>query len=733
MQRNWQFAIVTVILIVSFSGCLLQEASAWQLVDHTMCKDIDTNAGQPISRTTSFTPTDAAAYCWFSLDIRDVSAATSVTITRMWYNPSNTLYTTGTQSLQGGTSWYAWASIYIKDYPPATNLGTWHIDVYASGGPFQNTKLFTETFTITQQAALNLLDHTMCKDVDNNDQPISRTSTFATTDAEAICWLYVDATTVTGTVTLTYNWYDPSNSLFGQPTDTFTGGTPQRHWMGMYIKDHTAATKPGTWHVDVYATGGTFQNVKLFSETFTIIQQTYSVTISTAGLPSTLSANIWVDNQLSGTIAGGASKTFNLTPDTSHKFAIDAYVNTTTGTRYYCSTNIWATSSASSHTFSYQTQYYLIVKFWYDGQVYVIAGNWFDAGSTVPLQVNSPIDHGNGTRHVFVGWSGDLTANTPTTSLVITGPSTVTVTWKKQYYLTVTSPYGSPKGSAWYDEKTTAQFEIVAFIDHENNTRHAFKSWSGDSTATTSAASIIIDAPKTVKATWKTQYQLILPSVYGTLTGGGWYDTGYTATFSITQTTVDQGNGTRRLFVSWTGDSTATTPTTSIVLTGPKTITPIWKKQYQLTVNSAFGLTTGSGWYDADTVATFSVPPSYPMQDFMGTLGGKYVFQTWSIDSTAPTSTAPITMNVPKTVTAIWTTDMTMPYAIIGGIIAVIVAAVVITVRKMGKKPKVTPPSTVPSPPPSPPAVSQEARYCIHCGTEISTASTYCRNCGKKQ
>jgi uncharacterized repeat protein (TIGR02543 family) len=241
-----------------------------------------------------------------------------------------------------------------------------------------------------------------------------------------------------------------------------------------------------------------------------------------------------------------------------------------------------------------------------------------------------------------------------------------------------------------------------------------------------------MDKPKTVKANWKTQYQLAVTSAFGSLTGAGWYDPGATATLSITPQTLDQGNGTRRLFVSWGGDLTATTPSASIVMDKPKTVTANWKKQYQLIVNSPYGSPTGSGWYDADASATVSVASSQPIEGLMGALGGKYVFQSWSGDFTATTPTATIKMNTLKTVTATWTTDLTMPYAIIGGIIVVIGVAIGIVVIKMRKRAPAVPPLTAPQYPP-PPALPRQTKYCVNCGVEIPIVAMYCTECGAKQ
>lgn len=81
---------------------------------------------------------------------------------------------------------------------------------------------------------------------------------------------------------------------------------------------------------------------------------------------------------------------------------------------------------------------------------------------------------------------------------------------EKQYFLTVVSAYGDPKGGAWYDEGATASFSVTSPIGIL--VQQVFDGWSFDSTATSVAASLTMDSAKTVTAKWKTDYtQLIAP------------------------------------------------------------------------------------------------------------------------------------------------------------------------------------------------------------------------------
>ena len=91
--------------------------------------------------------------------------------------------------------------------------------------------------------------------------------------------------------------------------------------------------------------------------------------------------------------------------------------------------------------------------------------------------------------------------------------------------------------------------------------------------------------------------------------------------------------------------------------------------QYLLTVESPYGEAEGSGWFDKDYTARFSMSPvTIPIEGFLGTLGAKYVFKGWIGDLTASSSSAEAKMDSPKRVTAVWEADYSNVYLILGGL-----------------------------------------------------------------
>jgi hypothetical protein len=141
-----------------------------------------------------------------------------------------------------------------------------------------------------------------------------------------------------------------------------------------------------------------------------------------------------------------------------------------------------------------------------DGITQVTGGGWYAAGtSTQTSQVAQTIAGGTGTQYLFKGWEldGVLQSGNPLT-ITLDKPHKAIARYSTQYQLVVDSPYGSPKGSGFYDAGSTAQFSVTSptgFLIQQ-----VFVKWQGDFTGTSPQASITMDSPKAVRATWTTSY-----------------------------------------------------------------------------------------------------------------------------------------------------------------------------------------------------------------------------------
>jgi subtilisin family serine protease len=106
--------------------------------------------------------------------------------------------------------------------------------------------------------------------------------------------------------------------------------------------------------------------------------------------------------------------------------------------------------------------------------------------------------------------------------------------------------------------------------------------------------------------------------------------------------------------------------------------------QYLLTVKSPFGLTSGGGWYDANSNATVAAPEIVPGPGVMGYFGVQYVLTYWAT-SRGGTRSNLILMDGPKSVTAVYTPTISEQifFEIIAAATIVVLSAVVFARRKL--------------------------------------------------
>jgi hypothetical protein len=241
---------------------------------------------------------------------------------------------------------------------------------------------------------------------------------------------------------------------------------------------------------------------------------------------------------------------------------------------------------------------------------------WYDAGVSIVFNYKSPLVVAfNQKQYVLTG----VDASSP---LTVSGPVTVTGSYKTQYYLTVVSDHGTTGGEGWYDSGTTAYATVSPLVvAGPAGVQYVFTHWSGDASGATSPSSpITMDAPKTALANWKTQYCITFSqngldeTVVGTVvTVGGsaktygdlpftiWVDSGSPVSYSYEAFVSSSVSGERFRLDSITG------PASPIVATGPATVTGNYKAQYYINVLSAHGSPTASGWVDEGGSFTASV------------------------------------------------------------------------------------------------------------------------------
>lgn len=289
--------------------------------------------------------------------------------------------------------------------------------------------------------------------------------------------------------------------------------------------------------------------------------------------------------------------------------------------------------------------YYLEVKTDPEGIATIPGENWYNEGSEVTLTAPETVPISTGARYKFSYWDVDGTSQgigvTQITVLMDVN-HTATAHYLREYYLTVSSPFGIVSGEGWYQDGSTAYASLSTdIVDHGNGTRRVFISWGGDASGTNYAQSdpIIMDSPKTATANWKTQYYIEVSSLYGSPSpASGWFDAGSSITASV-NSPISGPTGTRYVCTGWTGTGSVPPSGTgaSVIFTldAPSSITWNWKTQYLLTVvTNPAGLSpqptrnpageagpTNGWWYDAATSVSLT---AQAVTD--------YTFNYWDVD-----------------------------------------------------------------------------------------------------
>jgi hypothetical protein len=364
----------------------------------------------------------------------------------------------------------------------------------------------------------------------------------------------------------------------------------------------------------------------------------------------------------------------------------------------------WSDGGAQSHTYTvpisnatitanYQTQYLVTFNYQVSGggsgysapsvnytslgsRYSVTAGPtatvWVDSGSTYTY-TNNPLT-GSGASEQWYASAG--------TSGTISSYTTINPTYYNQYYLTISSSYGSPTGQGWYNAGSSASFSVTTPASGGTGIQYAFTSWtgsgSGSYSGTSGSASVTMNNPITETTNWQTQYYLTVSSSYGSPTGQGWYNAGSSATFSISPTTVSGGTGIQYVFTGWTGTGvgsySGSSSSHSVTMNNPITETTNWQTQYQITFaqsgldSSATGtvvtvngtaktygnLPYVTGWINSGGTLTYSY--SNPVTS--STTGKQFAL------SSVSGSSSPITVNGPTTITGNYVVQWQVTFAV---------------------------------------------------------------------
>jgi hypothetical protein len=290
-----------------------------------------------------------------------------------------------------------------------------------------------------------------------------------------------------------YNYYNVS-SYWG-----YYYGSPY-YYSGYPYYSNSYSCYYGNYYGSPY--GGNYYGYPYYGYSYQQSPPKYQLTVSTdpANL-GTASGN--------GTYTSGSSATFAISQGT---------VQTSPNMRYVFShwsgdfsgvgTSGSLTMNSAMHvTAVYQLQYHLAVSVQPTTAPLPDGVGWYNVGDTLTLSVNGQMLGGqDGSRLVFQGWTVDGKNVQSGVSLPLTMDSAhaVTAQYKQQYYLTVRTDQGTGYGEGWYDAGSAATIYASTPVSTSYGVKMVFNGWQGDIQTGSQSATVLMDGPKTVIASWGT-------------------------------------------------------------------------------------------------------------------------------------------------------------------------------------------------------------------------------------
>jgi hypothetical protein len=261
--------------------------------------------------------------------------------------------------------------------------------------------------------------------------------------------------------------------------------------------------------------------------------------------------------------------------------------------------------------------------------------------------------------YAFAGWSGALGGTANPTTLVMDSNKSVIASFvpATQYTLSVSTTSGgsvtlNPPGGV-YTAGTSVTLTAVPASGY------AFTGWGGALSGTANPATLVMDANKSVSASFATATQFtvtVQPTTGGSVTlspSGGVYAAGT----SVTVTAVP-ASGYR--FGSWGGSLSGTQNPTTLLVDSNETISATFVRQYRVTTSTtgsgSIALSPSGGVYDVGTVVTATAVPANAVASFLG----------WGGDLSGLQNPTTLLVDSDKSISASFTTTYTLSVSIKG-------------------------------------------------------------------
>jgi len=214
---------------------------------------------------------------------------------------------------------------------------------------------------------------------------------------------------------------------------------------------------------------------------------------------------------------------------------------------------------------------------------------WVKPGTEVTISAPEVYEIGVGERLVFAKWSdGSKELNR---KIRVLESTSLSLEYKRQFYVDVRDPQGVAYGGGWYDEGSTAKIGVKeTVVKIGEGERFVFDSWSGDISSKKPVIEVQVSSPLTVTARWRHQYRVEVSTKYSEVrlnpySPDGWYDEGTRLVVEIREEKVDDTSFTTVKFAGWidkTNETTYKTPRFEITVNRPLKIEAVWKRRLRL-------------------------------------------------------------------------------------------------------------------------------------------------------
>jgi uncharacterized repeat protein (TIGR02543 family) len=243
----------------------------------------------------------------------------------------------------------------------------------------------------------------------------------------------------------------------------------------------------------------------------------------------------------------------------------------------------------------------------------------------------------------FTGWSGDATGTDNPVTVLMDGAKNVTATFAINTYTLDVATVGSgavakAPDQALYDHGTSVELTATAIPGWH------FAGWSGDASGTTNPLTVVMDASKSITATFAINTWPVNVAIVGSGTVAKDPDAAEYVEGTSVELTATPAVGWH--FVGWTGDATGTTNPLTVVMDAGKNITAT----FAIDTHSLDVTTIGSG--------TVTKNPDQAEYDYgtsvelTATAAPGWHFTGWSGDATGSDNPVTVVVDGDKAVTA---------------------------------------------------------------------------------